>query len=251
MFNQSLLRAVLTSILFLLFQSNAPAQSENRSKTIKNIDSLRKQLSEKEKLFLLPPAEDLAAYAEFLKQSNTGLIRLIPGGLFEGLLIMRGGGSYYSFTRLNHEYGNSSDIQLRSDRKSDYLPLPPEYNFVSGFAGANYGFITVLGDIPLEKVTLNLDAVKFLVDYVSPSPESEVRAEKRRAFDGIGKDGFIYKNTVPAIPNHTYVLRSINFSQSDVLVAFRVVRSENDGSVVILWKRLKRFPRPELNRTAS
>ncbi|MCI0663217.1 MAG: hypothetical protein L0220_19295 [Acidobacteria bacterium] len=250
MFNQSLLRAVLTSIIFLLFHGNALAQSENRSKTIKDIDSLRKQVSEKEKQFLSPSAEDRAVYAEFLKQSNTGLIRLFPSGLYEDKLLIRGGGSFYSFFRLTHEYGYGSDIMLRLIRRNDHQVLPiAEHNFVSGFMG--HGFITVLGDLPLEKVTLDHDAVKFLLSYEPSSPIAEMNRERLRATVGIEKDGFMYKASVLAILDYTYVLRSINFNRSDVLVAFRVVRREGDGSAVILWKMLKRFPKPEIFQTVS
>jgi hypothetical protein len=42
--------------------------------------------------------------------------------------------------------------------------------------------------------------------------------------------------------NHTYALRSIRYDKSDVLVVFRVVRKEKDGSLIILWKRLKESP---------
>jgi hypothetical protein len=75
MFNQRFLFAGLTSAIAILFHINALAQLEDRSKTIKEIVTLRKELSEKEKLFLSPPAEDLAAFAEFLKQPVTAFFR--------------------------------------------------------------------------------------------------------------------------------------------------------------------------------
>lgn len=250
--NQRFLCAALTSTLALIFHINAPAQSENRSSTIKEIVSLRKQLNEKEKLFLSPSAEDLSAFAEFLKQPNTGLIRILPGGQYEDRLTIRGGGAYYSFARLTHEYGYGSDIELQPVPTNDFVAPPvAEYNFQVGFAGADYGFIISLGNVPLEKVTLNHDGLKFLVDYDPPSAEPQARSEFRRARDGVGKNGYSYKSAVPAIANYTYALRSINYRKSDVLVAFRVVRKEIDGSVVILWKRLKQFSRPDLIRAAS
>jgi hypothetical protein len=251
-FNRRFLYAALTSTFALLLHVNAPAQSEDRSKTIKEIASLRKQLNEKEKLFLSPSSKDLAAFAEFLKQPNTGLARILPRGLYEDRLTIRGGGAYYSFTRLTHEYGYGSDIELQPVRTNDFVAPPiAEYNFQVGFAGANYGFIVTLGDVPIEKVTLDHDGVKFLVDYDPPSAEPQARSESRRAREGVGKNGYSYKNVVPAVANYTYALRSIDYNTSDVLVAFRVVRKEIDGSVVILWKRLKQFSRPDLIRTVS
>jgi hypothetical protein len=251
-FDRRFLYAALTSTLALIFHVDALAQSQDRSKTIKEIASLKKQLSEKEKLFLSPSSEDLAVFGEFLKQPNTGLIRIFPRRLYENWLTIRGGGAYYSFTRLTHEYGQGSDIELLPVPTND-LVVPPtaEYKFQVGFAGADYGFIVTLGNVPLEKVTIDHGGVKFLVDYNPPSAEPQARSEYRRSQDGVGKNGYSYRREAPVIVNYTYALRSINYNTSDVLVAFRVVRRESDGSVVILWKRLKQFSKPDLIRTAS
>jgi len=123
-FKRRFLYAALTSSFALLFHASAPAQSENRSKTIKEIASLSKQLDEKTKLFLSPSAEDLAAFAEFLKQPNTGLIRILPSGLYEDRRTIRGGGAYYSLTRLTHEYGYGSDIELQSVQTREFVHPP-------------------------------------------------------------------------------------------------------------------------------
>jgi len=48
--------------------------------------------------------------------------------------------------------------------------------------------------------------------------------------------------------NSTYLLRSFNFDESDVMVAFRVVRIDSDKSVIILWKLLKNNPKPTFAR---
>ncbi len=249
MFNQSLLCAMLTSTLFLLFYIDAPAQSEDRSKTVNDLDSLKKQLIENEKQFLSPSAKDLAAYAEFLKQPNTGLIRLFPRGIYEERLTIRGGGAYYSFSRLTHESGYGYDIHLEPATNEYVAPPIAEYNFKTGFAGADYGFLALVGSVPLEKVTIDHKAVKFLLAYNPPSLIKEVRKEYQRTwYNGIGKNGYSYKREVTATQGYTYVLRSINFDHSDVLVAFHYLRREKDGSALILWKMLKQFPRPELLR---
>jgi hypothetical protein len=250
MFNQRFLYAGLTSAIAILFHINALAQLEDRSKIIKEIVSLRKELSEREKLFLSPPAEDLAAFAEFLKQPETGLIRLFPRGLYDDRLTIDGGGAYYSFTRLTHEYGFGSDIELEPVPTNEFSPPPiAEYNFHTGFAGADYGFIVTIGDVPLEKVRLEHNGVKFLATYNPPSTLPEARAEQRRARDGPRRKGrYGYLREALVNVNYTYALRSIVYDRSDVLVAFRVVRKEIDGSVVILWKTLKRFPTPPLLR---
>jgi hypothetical protein len=272
-----LLYAVLMLPLLQTFHFEAEAQSQSRSELRDEISELRKQLREKERLLLETSAEDRAAFAEFLKQPNTGLIRLLPRAQYNRLLTINGGGAYYSFARLTHEYGYGSDIELQMvQRRNDFEyqasrrgndfehqagqrrydfehQVSPsteilEPAFITGFAGADYGFLANLGKVPLDKVTLEHEGVKFLASYVPPSAEPEARAEFQRARSGIGKAGFGYRSTLPVLINNTYVLRSINYNRSDVLVAFHVVRMEGDASVMLLWKRLKRFSKPELVR---
>jgi hypothetical protein len=144
----------------------------------------------------------------------------------------------------------SQDIELQLTPTNEFLPPPiAEYNFHTGLAGVDYGFIVTIGDVPLEKVTLEHDRVKFLATYNPPLTLPEARAEQRRALDGTRWKGWYgYKQYAPVNVNYTYALRSIHFDRSDVLVAFRVVRKEIDGSVVILWKTLKQFSAPTLVR---
>jgi hypothetical protein len=58
----------------------------------------------------------------------------------------------------------------------------------------------------------------------------------------------ILKRTLPLRSNSTYLVRSINYSDSDVLVAFRVVRVDTDGSAILLWKSLATFAIPQITR---
>jgi hypothetical protein len=261
------LYALLMLPLLHIFHFEAVAQSQSRSKLKDEISALIKQLREKEKLIIDTSEEDRAPFAEFLKQPKTGLIRLYPRAQHDRLLTISGSGAYYSFARLTHEYGYGSDIELQlvprrnedfwyqaSRRRIDFEhQVSPsteilEPAFMTGFAGADYGFLVNLGKVPLDKVTLEHEGVKFLASYVPPSAEPEARAEFQRARSGINKAGFGYKSTLPVLTNNTYVLRSINYRRSDVLVALRVVRMEGDASVMLLWKLLKRFSTPELVR---
>jgi hypothetical protein len=244
-FNQHIFPAVLTSTLALLFHTGALAQSVDRSQTSKKSDSLVKQSSKKEKLSLGPTAEDKVAFKKYLNGSQTGLIHLIPRVLYENKLKISGGGAYYSFEYLPHEYGQGSNIELEAPWifiGNRYVPPTiADYKFLTGFAGCDYGFFVMLGDVPIEEVTHKHDGVKFLVDYRPAPSETRARVEQRRARDGIAINGYQYAERVPVIVNQTYALRSIVYDQSDVLVAFRVVREESNGSVVIVWKMLKRF----------
>jgi hypothetical protein len=39
--------------------------------------------------------------------------------------------------------------------------------------------------------------------------------------------------------------------QSDVLVVFRVVRVDSDGSATIVWKLLKKYGKPSFNKAET
>lgn len=47
------------------------------------------------------------------------------------------------------------------------------------------------------------------------------------------------------------MLRSVSYGDADTFVAFRVLRKDSDGSYVLLWKTLKKFPKPLMERTAA
>lgn len=237
------MRRIYVAWLFLATLSIIPitsaAQSETRDEVIKQIEAKRAELTVLEKKILVPSEEDRAAHAEFLAQPDTGLIRLLPREVYDGKLAVRGGGAFYSFVRQTHEYGRGSDLSL-------------EQNFLTvGFAGADYGMLLNLGDVPLAEVNSEIPGVRFLTAYNAVSEEPQARAEQRRFGHGTTIDGIPYIERVRAQVNATYVVRSINYSDSDVLVAFRVLRKDKDGSLVILWKLLKSYPVTELISPAA
>lgn len=236
---------------------NAFAQSESRDDVIKQIETKRAELSALEKRFLAPSEEDRLAYADFLQQPHTGLIRLLPRETYDGdvklsptrnqgttaknlkTLTVRGGGAYYSFARLTHEYGYGSDISL----SSGYLSV--------GFAGADFGMLRKV-ELPLEEITLEHPNLKFLAGYNPPGELPKARLEQRRfGGQGVTIDDELYQTRLPVEVNSTYLLRSVNYDTSDVLVAFRVIRKDTDGSVIIAWKLLKNYPKPELARNTT
>jgi hypothetical protein len=181
--------------------------------------------------FLAPSEQDRTDYAAFLKQSDTGLIRLLPyERANERRLKIRGGGAYYSFHYLSHEYGYGSDIQLKNH---DMLSV--------GFAGADYGMLTKLGDVPLDEITAKHPRAHLLVNYEPLHSDPEARCEHRRFVVGVVIDGRLYKSMLPVEVGATYLLRSFNYGESDVLVGFRVAKRDDDGSVIIAWKLLKEF----------
>jgi len=229
-----LLSAALLSTLVL--NVGASAQTDERARAAAEIESLREQIKAKEAVLLSVPGEDGERYAEFLARPRTGLVRLLPREKWDGKLSTRGGGAYFSFTRLTHEYGYGSDIELQQGQ------------FSVGFAGADFGFLSNLGDVPLENVSLDTEALKPLVEFRTPAPEKGAREQQRRASEGFKEGERTYTDRLAAVAGNTYALRSVNYDNSDVLVAFRVLHRDEDGSVILLWKMLKKFPKPTLER---
>src|SRR5215216_4381367 len=210
---------IATGILIMLVLAaiSSLAQTQSREDILKQIQAKRAELEVLETRYLSPSEEDKARYADFLRQPNTGLIRLLPREKFDSTsdrkgFTLRGGGAYYSFTRLTHEYGYGSDIEF-------------------------------------ENVSSETGAAEVIAAHVPPTEEPKIRIEQRKWYNGETVDGTSYRSRAPVMINSTYLLRAIDYDRSDVLVAFRVVRVDSDDSAIILWKLVKKFPTPIASRT--
>ena len=218
------------------------AQDTSRETLRDRIQAKRTELAELEKQFLEPTPADRTQFATLLAQPNTGLIRLLPRERYDAdivkdqspTLTTRGGGAYYSFRRLTHEYGYGSDIGLYSGELS------------VGFAGYDYGMLLKLGEIGLEDLSPQLPAVRTLLEYSPAKTEADARSEHRKFQTGGEVQGFIFKTRLPLEINTTYLLRSLNYPDSDIVVGFRVVRKDTDDSVIMAYKVLKEFSAPKI-----
>lgn len=232
-----------TAFIFTLVLSafSVSAQTQSRDDVIKQIEAKRAELAVLEQKVLAVADSDREEFAAFLSQPQTGIIRLLPRETYDGnakrALAIRGGGAYYSFVRKTHEYGYGSDIELAQEQLS------------AGFAGADYGMLLNLGDVPLEQVANDHAATRALLDYTPPVKEPEVRAVQRKLWQGIELSGITFKDRILAKVSNTYLLRSISVDRSDILVVFRVVRQDTDGSLIIVYRVLKTFPKPTMERT--
>ena len=176
---------------------SAAAQSVDRAQIEKEINDLYAQIGEKAKILLAVSPEDQETYAEYLNQAGKGIIRLLPREKFDPKLPIRGGGAYYSFTELTHEYGWSNISLERGE-------------FGVGFAGFNFGLMFALGELPLESTTLETPAIKALAEYQPPPTEAEIRAQSSERHKGIKIGAFTYTTRLEAQVAKTYALRSWN-----------------------------------------
>jgi len=195
---------------------------------------------------LQPTKAERATYAEFLKQPHTGLIRLMPqtarvvtvGKLSKDKLttpsMFPGGGAFYSFTLLNHAPGDWADLKLKDG------------NLEVAFGSDVLGALITLGDISLDSLTSDSPGVRVLAHYARPSHRKQAIIEDQRFISGVTVDTVTVKTALPVHEQMTYVLRSIAYGRSDLLVAVRVVKQNEDGSILLLWKRLNKFSIPRL-----
>lgn len=201
-----------------------------------------------ERKLLEPSAEDRRQYAEFLRDPNTGIFKLLvaeraaAGGVVsieeleqkKTALTLFGGGSFYSFTKKKHDPSEWIDIALQNDLLK------------TGIAGFCLGAMTLIGDVPLEVVKPDSVGVAHLAQFQPPVDFTQANTQFQQNAAGYQADGFIYKSWFPPMLNQVYVLRSTIYKRSDALIAFRIIRQDKDGALTILWKSLATYTPPKM-----
>ncbi|MGI9056319.1 MAG: hypothetical protein ACR2F2_11020 [Pyrinomonadaceae bacterium] len=240
---------------------------KNRTRTgaIQVINNIYRKPTKDESKTLTADKEDLKKYAQFMRQSDAGLTKLIiDRGCADYTSVlnvsadclkytMPGAGSSFSFRTGNYRVRRLSDLTYRED----------------GFYSAGvlaHGIIVNIGDIPLEQVTTQTNGLKFLIDFETASEYKKAEEIDGQIDDGIESNGFFYCRSAKTDDDATYILRSIAYRGSyyramqgfvydeldfderrDVLVAFRIVRRDNEG-VTILWKTLENQKSPAIKK---
>ena len=250
---------------------NAP-----RRPVYQGMDNETKELMEafeRTKDMLVVPVNYYEKYKLLLKNKKVNLARLQPErNCYVGFLVtvkdlekcanvvpIPGGGSYYSFrTKLNYPIEKTVVRTSSSSRVYDTIPYRKagwwNIHFVDDiFKVENnsvQGIISEIGDIDLEKLNLTSKEFEFLNNFKLKNTQAEVTEQNEALKTGIKFNDFVYSNTASMKVNSTYVLRSIDYSQShlqklypdkraDMTIAFKVVARESDESVIVLWKELK------------
>ena len=154
----------------------------------------------------------LAEHASLVAAQNSGIARVLERNNFDGQ------GAYFSFTSLQHDYQQYPDLSLEQGRLD------------SGFYGGNFGLFHNLGDVPIDAVSID----DLPGDWGNMSADEF--AKLRDNFPHIRPH---YRPL--AQPDMTYLLRSLQYEDSDLIVAFRIVQQDRSG-ITFLWRILKRFP---------
>lgn len=211
-----------------------------------------------EKKLLEPSDEDEQEFADFLREPDSGLIRMYPLGRrrvvsLEDLASGRRPGfgafaSLYSFSKAKH--GNC--LHGYVDPRLGWAELRLiNGRFITGFTGESLGVMVALGDVPLESVTPDTYGVTGLTNITPPTDYFEAANLSRRNRAGFALERFRYGSALPVAEKMTYVLRSTSNKRADVLVGFRVVRIEESGAVTVVWRKLKSYPKPSWKRRSE
>lgn len=214
---------------------------------------------------LLPDENQRIKYAKFLNKKNTGLIKLIPDIGCDELsakpkipalcnkFSMPGGGSAYSFRRKDYQIWKLADLLY--DGKSLFA-----------FGEMSLGFLVNLGKLEIDQVNNNSKGADFVFSFIPKNDLSGSAEQNTQFVDGLKIGDFLYNKYLPVIVGETYLMRSIAFNgkvvregygvqyneldfdnRKDVIVVFKVVEQETDGTLTILWKLLRSQKSPELN----
>lgn len=221
------------------------------------------RLTEKDRLAIGINSNDVAKFATFLKQPDTGMVRLHDISLCtENMRVLDanapcpqnvlGKGASFSF-RLE-DYRTISFSDIRYDAKKLEI------------VGINVlGFLSNLGDVSLETVDLKTAGIKELAEFEPSTDYQEIIKQQRFARKGFQVGDFIYRSFLPAQLNKTYILRLIAYQgdfyfqigkmkkyladldkRKDLVIAFRLIRQYDDGSIGLVWKELQRKDAPYL-----
>ena len=214
--------------------------------------------SDSEKRLLAPSETDEQRFAEFLRLPDTGLIKLFPPFRRRVISITDlatgrrpGFGAYasmYSFSKEKHGNGLHGYVDPRLGWAELRLV---NGRFVTGFTGESLGVLVALGDVALETVTPKTYGVSGLTNIMPPADYFEAASLSRRNRAGFALERFRYGSSLPAAENMTYVLRSTSNKRADVLVGFRVVRLDENGSLTLVWRKLKVYPKPAWKRRSD
>ncbi len=210
---------------------------------------------------------DLARYASFLKQDDTGIFRLFPDYDCLERKYIRIDGPCAEFVPL------SSSFSFRTGGYTDRFYQDIGFSVDNIVTGAFFsqGTLVSLGDVPIEQVSLGHPALTRLVRQV-PSPDvPSAREMAAELTNGIAVGDYRYAAKLKADENTTYVVRSTAFKlgsslppltqktsmtemrfhslvhdkRADIVVVFRIIRRDEDG-VTVVWKELDHKDAPKL-----
>lgn len=233
-------------------------------------------------------------YKDFLRQPNTGIVRLVfpkecplagkkafdnPDKFAKECptQYLPGNGSNFSFRKKEYFFPSHSDITIKD-----------ELIFSDTFFAQN--IMVRLGDVPLEQISLGSEGVKFLTDFVPATVAADADKQIAQFNKGLQNNQYKYAKGFRTAAHTTYALRVIPYNgdsqvemslllersnhnsqinpaankafspkvlakddplagdrREDIIVVFRIIEREADGSVTLLWRELQRKDSPQIS----
>jgi hypothetical protein len=206
---------------------------------------------------------DLSQFKEFLRQPNTGVIRLHSADncLPESRVIQAVG------TCPNNIIGKATSYSFRTNDYVNILFSDIFFikNAFSSTGAFTLGIFSNLGNVDIKTLTLLSEGVRQLADFQPSASESDIERHFNVLKKGIQIGDNIYKTSTASAENSVYVLRTIAYKgriirnsttnrinildgdeRKDVLLVFQVVRKHEDGSLTLLYKELRRKDVPKV-----
>ncbi len=230
-------------------ESNARAKKDEPVERPKSgLPKVKNTLTKAELAKLKPSKDEFVKYANFLKQSDTGLIKLFENPKCNSKIIDVNDEKCLEAIQI---IGNASFYSFKSKKYTDFQNR--NIVFINGkfsTLNGNVGLITDFGDIELEKLDKNSKEIKALENLKLAETLAEIAKQNTKFSNGINIDGQIYKSNALLNLNSTYALRSLKYFRpyyfrpsktinlEEIIVVFKVVNKNDDGSVTILWKEI-------------
>lgn len=231
----------------------------------KNQSGIEKEKVSKFNKLVAPNPEDLIKYESFIKKNRGGLFRLFPDFDCEARFVVKVGEKCANFI-----LGSSKYSFRKKDYIAEFFDIQLKGNLLDSQGFLSQAVFTNLGDVPIEDVTLKTNGMDFLTNFSPQTEFQAVKTQHKQLTDGIKENGYTYSNAVNAENSMTFGLRIIayqvtvpinykgdladdrfafiNFDKrKDLIIAFRIIRKEDDGNITIVWKELLSQKTPKLN----
>ncbi len=234
---------------------------------------LTREERNKIRLLTIVNEDDKARYKSFLKQSNTGIFRLLPDFECETKNIIKINGNCENFVPGSWAY--SFRTKDYAEESFEDLSFKKDSFVTDGFL--SQGILVSLGDKSLDEITLNSSGMNYLVNLKPENDRKILERQYQEISEGIEQNGFLYTNKSKVKVNNTYALRIIAYKykdkwfsrfrgknddkvksedikffklnynkRSDSIVVFRIIRKSKDGGITILWKQLSKQKSPKI-----
>ena len=213
-------------------------------------------VSRRDKKLIEPDATDIAKFQTLLNKSGYGIAKLLnskcPAEATNVYLVsaddgcansLPGNGAHFSFRRREHIAPVYADIKIKDGK------------FIVG-SFFTQGLIVSLGEIGVEEIGLNTAGVKYLAAFEPAKDRDGAQKQTAEITRGRTDDSYFYSGSAEIKENQAFVLRSVAYrtgsetgdKRRDVIIAFQVVRQDDEGNVTLIWKELQNKESPKLDQ---